>query len=133
MSTQSDYDNAVQSRTAQARRTLFMIAPIEAWTKTQMHDAAVQAARSAELLAEEFDGINEFWLTEVEKVIGPLGDEAWSEIKAAYHRVQIDVVAPALKAKAAALKDDLPSVDPNAEHRLNAQTQGVVTGRGFAV
>lgn len=132
MSTQNDYDNAVQTRTAQARRTLFTIAPIEAWTKTQMYDAAVQAERSAEILADEFDGINEFWLSEVEKVIGPLGDAAWDEIKAAYRRVHSDVVAPALLARAAELRNDLPSIDPNAEHRLTPRSQGVETGRRAA-
>lgn len=129
MSTQSDYDNAVQTRTAQARRTLFTIAPIEAWTKRQEFDAADAAVRSSEQLADEFDAINEFWLSAVETVTGPFGEEAWDEIKAAYRRVHDEVVAPVLRAKANELEAKLGCVDPHASARLGTAQMGLQTGR----
>lgn len=129
MSTQSDYDNSVQTLTARTRRTLFMIAPIEAWAKRQEFDAAEAALRSSEQLADDLDAINEFWLTAVEEITGPFGAEAWDEIKAAYRRVHDDVVASVLRAKANELEAKLGHVDPNAQHRLSPRTQGIQTGR----
>lgn len=130
MSTQSDYDNAVQTCTAQARRTLFAIAPVEAWNDRQKFDAAEQAVRSSILLADELDNINELWLGRVEEEIGALGEEAWDLIRAAYRRVQMEVVAPAIRARAIELEAGLPHVEPYAAEHLNAQSQGITSAHG---
>lgn len=129
MSTQSDYINAVQTRTAVMRSTLFAIDPTEAYTKGQQIDAVEQAMRSASLLGDEFDSIAELWLSRVEAVAGPIPADWWEEIRTAYRVVQTDVVQRALDALLETLKGDTPAVDPNASHRLTPQSQGVPTGR----
>jgi hypothetical protein len=132
MSTQSDYINAVQTRTAVMRSTLFAIDPTEAYTTSQKIDAVEQAMRSAPQLGDEFDSILELWLGRVERVAGDIPADWWGEIRTAYRTVQTDVVLPALKARLEALKGDAPAVDPHVQNRLTPQSQGVETGRRAA-
>lgn len=132
MSTQSDYINAVQTRTANFRGLLLQIDPVPAYTDRQKFDRACVAARDVQQLGAAFDAVLSEYVARVEEVCGPLSKAWHGEFKDCFAGLMSDVVSPAFKDLATRLGEEIEYRDPHASERLTPQTQGVQTGRRAA-
>lgn len=132
MSTQSDYINGIQTTTAAFRGLLLQIDPVPAYTDRQKLDRAEVAVRDVTKLGAVFDQILDAYIERVEEECGSMSKAARAEIKDCFAGLMSDTVLPAFKELATRLGEEVEYRDPHASERLNAQTQGVVTGRRFA-